>query len=161
MTTATTRTVSVTAKSPHFADTAYPDYVGTNGSHVIVSIAGTNPLSVLSVGVDIDFPLTNVDSKYFPSAGGVQVHEGFYGAFTRMAGGIAPAVQNAVKGGTKQVLVVGHSLGGAQGHLVATYLQKLLGSSATVTARLFASPRVGNQAWANYVDATVSFVSRG
>ncbi|KAL1408399.1 hypothetical protein Q8F55_005211 [Vanrija albida] len=130
-------------------------YVGTNGSHVIVSIAGTNPLSPDSIGIDIDFDLVNVDTKYFPGSSGVQVHHGFYGAFTRMAGAIGPAVQNAVKGGTKQVLVTGHSLGGAQGHLVATYLQKLLGSSATVSARVFASPRVGNPAWANYVDATL------
>lgn len=35
--------------------------------------------------------------------------------------------------------------GGALVHLTATYLQKLLGTGVTVTAKAFASPRVGNQ----------------
>lgn len=92
-------------------------------------------------------------SEYFPGAGKAEVHSGFYGAFTRLAGGIATAVQGEVQNGTTNVIVLGHSLGAAVGELLAVYLAKRL-DGAAVTARAFASPRVGNVPWANYVDAT-------
>lgn len=134
----------------------HPVYVANNGSHIIVSISGTNTRSILSLADDLEFTFTTPSSSYFPNAAGVSVHHGFYNTFTRVAGTVGPVVQNAVNNGATQVIVTGHSLGSAVGHLTATYLQRLLGSSATVYARLFASPRVGNQAWADYVDATVS-----
>ncbi|KAL1408400.1 hypothetical protein Q8F55_005212 [Vanrija albida] len=130
-------------------------YVANNGSHIIVSISGTNTRSIQSLADDLEFNFTTPSGSYFPGADGVQVHHGFYNTFTRVAGTVGPVVQNAVNAGATQVIVTGHSLGSAVGHLTATYLQNLLGTSATVYARLFASPRVGNQAWADYVDATL------
>lgn len=83
------------------------------------------------------------------------VHAGFYGATTRVAASLAPTVQAAVQGGTTNVIVLGHSLGGAVGQMLGVYLTSLLGSSATVYVRTFAPARVGNPAWADYVDATM------
>jgi len=71
-----------------------------------------------------------------------------------MAAPIASAVHGEVQAGTTQVIVMGHSLGAGVGELLGTYLARLLGSSATVSTRLFASPRVGNVPWSEYVDST-------
>lgn len=129
-------------------------YVIANSTTLIFAVAGTNPLSALSIGDDLDFGLTTPDTAYFPSNGGAQLHHGFYSAFTRLAADLTTAVQSGIDDGYTNVLVTGHSLGGAIGHQVAVYLQQKF-PSLTVTARLFASPRVGNAAWANYVDSTV------
>jgi hypothetical protein len=86
-------------------------YVANNGSMIIVSVCGTNPLSAFSVGVDLDFALTTPDSSYFPNNGGAQIHHGFYGAFTRLSGQVAAGVQQGLNDGVSDVLVIGHSLG--------------------------------------------------
>ncbi|EIW67033.1 hypothetical protein TREMEDRAFT_64900 [Tremella mesenterica DSM 1558] len=157
-------------------------FVASTSTQTLVAISGTNPASPESIGIDIDFPFIDVDPNMFPGGEGLQVHQGFYGAFERMVGAIAPVVQAA---GGGNVLVVGHSLGatrkvenqskikvtlvligrydktvakslgGALTLLMATHLQHLLGSNVTVEAIAFAAPRVGNQAWANYVDSTL------
>jgi predicted lipase len=51
------------------------------------------------------------------------------------------------------VTTVGHSLGGAISLLEALYLSRNLPSSTTIKAFLYGQPRVGNPAFANYVDA--------
>jgi triacylglycerol lipase len=66
--------------------------------------------------------------------------------------------QNAVEGvaqivGTGTVIVAGHSLGSALATYLADDLAERLG--AKVSACLFASPRTGDQAWANRVATTV------
>lgn len=125
-----------------------------NGSHLIVGIRGTSQ-SPKSLANDLNFFLTRPDEQYFPGikkAGG-KVHTGFYRAMTRVAATVAPVVQAEVKAGTTQVIVLGHSLGAAVGQLLGLYLDALLSHSATVETRNFATPRVGNPAYANYVDA--------
>ncbi|RSH95317.1 hypothetical protein EHS25_000404 [Saitozyma podzolica] len=131
-------------------------YIATlSDNSLVVAISGTNTSNDASIAVDLEFPLTSVSTSDFPGASGVEVHTGFLDAFERLKGSVTSAVQSGVSGGATNVLVTGHSLGGALVHLTATYLQKLLGTGVTVTAKAFASPRVGNQAWANYVDATL------
>lgn len=141
---------------PHhpIADT-FPDYVLNNGSHLIVGICGTNNQSPLSLANDINFFPITPSEKYYPGikAAGGQVHIGFYQTMTRVAASVTPAIQQAVKNGTTNVVVMGHSLGAAVGPLLGLYLNSLLGPSATVQVRIFASPRVGNPQFANYVDA--------
>lgn len=112
----------------------------------------------MSIAVDLNILLVPPDGALFPGAAGVLVHAGFHDAFRRMAPGLTAAVRKglaATPGTRRRVTVLGHSLGGAIGHLVAVYLARLLGDQADVYARVFASPRVGNPAWANYVDATL------
>jgi len=130
------------------------DYVATNGSHIIVSIRGTNTASLASWANDIGFAFTAPSSSYYPGSPG-KVHSGFYGAFQDLRADVLAAVNRGVAGGYTQVLVVGHSLGAAIANLASVYLQKQLGSSATVYARMFAPPRVGNPDWADYTDATL------
>jgi hypothetical protein len=134
-------------------------FVAKNGTHIIVSIAGTNPGSLRSIQNDLDFTLTDIDTTLFPDAPTVRLHHGFHSAFKRMASGIHAAVQTEVAAGTKDVLVVGHSQGGALGHLAAVHLQRTI-PEVSVVGRMFAAPRVGNQEWANYLDATLGEYSQ-
>lgn len=56
---------------------------------------------------------------------------------------------------TTSVLLIGHSLGAAISTLDAVYLMLWLPSSTQLRVIIHGSPRVGNQAFANYVDAEV------
>jgi predicted lipase len=56
--------------------------------------------------------------------------------------------------GVTSVTTVDHSLGGAISLLEAVYLSRNLPSTTTIKAFLYGQPRVGNPAFANYVDAT-------
>jgi len=130
-------------------------YVAKNGTHIIVSIAGTNPASVRSIANDIDFRPVEINTDLFPDAPeSTRMHHGFQSTFERMSEGISTAVQQEVAAGTKDVLVVGHSQGGALGHLAAVHIQRKI-PDTNVVARIFAAPRVGNQDWADYVDSTL------
>lgn len=93
------------------------------------------------------------DASWFPGSPG-KIHDGFYSIFKAVRPQVLQQVQAAVAGGKKQVLVAGHSMGGAVGQLLAVYLQKQL-SGVTVTGRMFGPARVGEKGWANYVDQTL------
>jgi triacylglycerol lipase len=97
-----------------------------------------------------------------PRHPGVHVEQGFWNIYQTMS--LADPVtgmtthQNAAEGlaqivGTGAVTVVGHSLGSALATYFADDLAERLG--AKVSACLFASPRTGDQAWANLVATTV------
>lgn len=128
------------------------DYVAKNASHVIVSMRGLNGQSAESWANAIGIRYVTPNREWFPGSPG-KVHDGFYGVFKDVREEVLKHVEAACDGGLKQVLVAGHSMGGAVGQLLAAYLQKQL--KVTVTARMFGPARVGNQAWAKYVDATL------
>jgi triacylglycerol lipase len=97
-----------------------------------------------------------------PRHPGVRVEQGFWNIYQTMS--VAdPATgltthQNAAEGvaqivGAGTVTVAGHSLGGALATYLADDLADRLG--AKVSACLFASPRTGDQAWANLFATTV------
>jgi predicted lipase len=130
-----------------------PDYVVQNGTHIIVAIKGTNPSSLASWANDLGFAFTTPSSTWFPGSPG-KLHDGFYDAFSDLRADVLAGVQKGINAGITKIHVVGHSLGAALGNIASVYLQKTF-PSATVTARLFAPPRVGNPTWADYVDATL------
>jgi predicted lipase len=72
------------------------------------------------------------------------------------ASAILSAVQDTLSAkGTSSVTVVGHSLGGALALLDGVFLSLKL-PSATVRVVSYGMPRVGNQAFANFVDSQLS-----
>jgi hypothetical protein len=106
----------------------------------------------------------------------IQVHDGFQKTFEWTADGLLAGVKRALSTtGSKQVLVTGHSLGmyslsllryfrlftvsfcpgAAIAELDAMMLKQELGSDVQVQTTIFAPPRVGNQAWASFVDSGV------
>jgi triacylglycerol lipase len=97
-----------------------------------------------------------------PRHPGVRVEQGFWNIYQTMS--LADPTtglithQKAAEGvarivGSGTVTVAGHSLGSALATYLADDLAERLG--ATVSACLFASPRTGDQAWANLVATTV------
>lgn len=124
---------------------------------VIVSHQGTNPSEILPLITDADFFLTNLDSALFPGiSSDIEVHNGFGDAQASTATDVLAAVESAMSTyGTKSVTMVGHSLGAAITLLDSVYLPLWLPAGTTFTTIGYGLPRVGNQAFANYVDAKV------
>ncbi|KAJ7577432.1 alpha/beta-hydrolase [Mycena floridula] len=122
---------------------------------IVVAHQGTEPTNILSVLNDVKLLLTDLNSTRFTSIGGlgIQVHEGFQETFERTADGVLSGVQSALSStGAKKVVVTGHSLGAAIATLDSMMLKQVLDPSITVTTTVFGLPRVGNQAWADFVD---------
>lgn len=128
-------------------------YVASNNSHIIVSLAGTNTKRLDSINTNLQFLSLTPFQEHFPNTlmSGVRIHSGYYQAFMYIIGDIMAAIKSEIDNtATKEIVVTGHSLGGAIGSILATYL--LLKFPNKVTGRFFAPPRQGNQAWADYVD---------
>ncbi|KAK0484104.1 alpha/beta-hydrolase [Armillaria luteobubalina] len=106
---------------------------------------------------DIDIILSNLDSNLFPGlSSDIEVHSGFKESQARAAADVLSNVTIAMSTySTNSVAVVGHSLGGALALLDGVYLDLQL-PSATVSVFSYGMPRVGNQAFADYVDANVN-----
>lgn len=122
--------------------------------------------------------MSTLDSTLFPGvSSSVEVHKGFASeqskyvfvllltvffqttyllclcAARRTASDILSAVQTTLsEHGTNSVTLVGHSLGAALSLLDSVFLPLHLPSSTTFQSVLYGLPRVGNQAWANFVD---------
>lgn len=127
--------------------------VADDGERLIVTLEGTNGFSVLSWLNDIDFaPLSPQDAD-FPNNGGAKVHRGFYSTFLRQINDIE-AVLAPHLGERSKIIVTGHSQGAALGELATTWLT-LKHRDHEVTGKVFAKPRVGDRAWANFVDSVV------
>ncbi|KAK7685750.1 hypothetical protein QCA50_011096 [Cerrena zonata] len=128
---------------------------------VIVSHQGTDTSKLLPLLTDIDIIQEPLDSSLFPGIGSsVKVHSGFRGAQSRAARPVLAAVQTALsRFNATQVTITGHSLGGAIALLDAVYLPLHLPATVTFKTFTYGMPRVGNQAFADYVDAHVTSLS--
>ncbi|KAI6113355.1 Alpha/Beta hydrolase protein [Pisolithus thermaeus] len=124
---------------------------------VIVAHQGTNPSEILPLVTDADFFLTNLDSSLFPGiSSDIEVHNGFMDAQASTATEVLAAVQTTMSTyGTTTVTLVGHSLGAAISLLDSVYLPLHLPSGTSFQTFTYGLPRVGNQAFANYVDANL------
>ncbi|KAF8141368.1 Alpha/Beta hydrolase protein [Boletus edulis] len=134
-------------------------YVGYDPSFdtVIVAHQGTNPEEFEADLTDADFFLTNVDSTLFPGiSSDIEVHDGFADDQASTATEVLAAVQQTMSEyGTTSVTMVGHSLGAAISLLDSVYLPLWLPAGTTFKTITYGLPRVGNQAFANYVDANL------
>ncbi|SJL13761.1 uncharacterized protein ARMOST_17209 [Armillaria ostoyae] len=134
-------------------------YVGYDPSlnTIIVGHQGTDTTKILPIITDLDFFLESLDSSLFPGIGSsIKVHSGFKQAQADAATTVLSSVRTAMsRFSTNSVTVVGHSLGGAIALLDGVYLDLQL-PTASVSVISYGMPRVGNQAFADYVDAHVS-----
>lgn len=122
---------------------------------VIVSHQGTDASQIEADLTDANFFLESLDSTLFPGvSSSVEVHDGFKNEQAKTATTILSAVNTAISQfGASKVAVVGHSLGAALALIDGVYLPLHLPSNIAVSVFGFGMPRVGNQAFANYVDA--------
>ncbi|KAF8159299.1 lipase [Crassisporium funariophilum] len=132
-------------------------YVGydTTLKSIIVGYQGTDADKFLPLLTNADFFLDELDSTLFPGvSSSIQTHNGFGEAHKRSA----PSVLAAVKKGltlysTTQVTLVGHSLGGAIAIISSAHLSLHLPAGTKLRTVTYGSPRVGNAAFANFVNA--------
>lgn len=134
-------------------------YVGYDPSleSVIVAHQGTDPSDILPLLTDANFFLSSLDSSLFPGIpSDTEVHSGFKDAQASTAADVLAAVQTALsKHGATTITLVGHSLGAAISLLDSVYLPLHLPSSLTFRTITYGLPRVGNRAFADYVDANL------
>ncbi|KAF5352827.1 hypothetical protein D9756_006169 [Leucocoprinus leucothites] len=128
-------------------------YVGYSPSQETVVLAhqGTDFSHVETIVTNTDIVLTNLNPSLFPGVpSSVEAHNG---AATQ----ILSAVQTAIsRHSATKVTIVGHSLGGAIALLDGIYLPLHI-SGVTFRTIAYGCPRVGNQAFANYVDSHIDF----
>lgn len=140
-------------------------YVGFDSSlnTIVVAHEGTNTSSFVSELSDIDIPKRSLDPTLFPGVpSSVEVHSGFAGQQQNAAPAILSAVQSTLSSHPgASVTIVGHSLGGAIALIDSVFLPLHLPSGTTITTITYGMPRVGNQDFANYVDAHVTSLNGG
>ncbi|KAG8994553.1 hypothetical protein FRB94_009800 [Tulasnella sp. JGI-2019a] len=131
-------------------------YVGWSSalSSIVIAHEGTDPTEFLSLLDDAEILTTQPPTSLFPGIPStVYVHSGFLSTFESSLAAILTEVKALVTSyATTTVTVVGHSLGGAIANLEGVSL-KLLIPTLTVKIITFGEPRVGNPAWADYLNA--------
>ncbi|KAI0636121.1 lipase [Trametes polyzona] len=121
---------------------------------VIVAHQGTDIDLITPALTDVDIPLEPVDKYMFPGvAPPVMVHAGFAAAQHRSAAKVLRAIRRTMSTfNTSAVTVTGHSLGAAIALLDAILIPLHI-PNTTVRYIGYGLPRVGNLAFANYVDS--------
>ncbi|KIY71074.1 alpha/beta-hydrolase [Cylindrobasidium torrendii FP15055 ss-10] len=136
-------------------------YVGYDPSlkSIIVGHQGTDTSKLLPVLTDANFFLTDLEDGLFPGLDSdVQVHNGFGESQADSARDVLAAVKKGLSAySTKAVTVVGHSLGGAIALISGVFLDIQI-PAATVKVVTYGQPRVGNSAFADWVDAHLDSV---
>ncbi|KAF5312576.1 hypothetical protein D9619_002467 [Psilocybe cf. subviscida] len=131
-------------------------YVGYSPSQasVIVAHQGTDPKKIEADATDADAFKQNLDSTLFPGlSSSIEAHNGFSNEQAKTATAVLAAVKTAISAhAAKKVTITGHSLGAAIALLDGVYLPLHI-SGVTFRVITYGMPRVGNQAFADYVDA--------
>jgi len=109
-------------------------FIASSNNFVIVSFRGTQIEERIDLETDIDAIFTSIGD-------GLEVHRGFYKAYSKVKELIIKRVRLLKKRGYK-IYYTGHSLGGA----IATFLAYDLKPTALYT---FGSPMVGNKKFTN------------
>jgi hypothetical protein len=134
-------------------------YVGFSPSQgtVIVAHQGTDTSEIEADATDADAFLETLDSTLFPGvSSSVKAHSGFANEQAKTANTILAAVKSAIAAhSATKVTIVGHSLGAAIALLDGVFLPLHI-SGVTFRTIGYGLPRVGNQAFADYVDSHIT-----
>ncbi|KAI1796789.1 alpha/beta-hydrolase [Ganoderma leucocontextum] len=124
-------------------------------NEVIVSHQGTDVAKIVPALTDALTTLVPLDLSLFPGLTlPIAAHAGFLGVHSRSASDVLEAVQQGMdKYSVNKVTVTGHSLGAAIALLDFAFLPLHLPNGTNVRFVGYGTPRVGNQDFANCVDA--------
>ncbi|KAH8824756.1 alpha/beta-hydrolase [Flagelloscypha sp. PMI_526] len=128
---------------------------------IVLSYQGTDPFELQAVLTDLDIFPDSLDKTLFPGLPEeAKVHGGFQDAFKASSDTIFPAIQKLIdEKGTKDIIVTGHSLGGALAQLAAMHMALTI-PDANIELFTLGCPRVGNIEWATSVTDKVPNNSR-
>ncbi|KZW02189.1 lipase class 3 family protein [Exidia glandulosa HHB12029] len=129
---------------------------------IVVAHQGTNPDKILPVVVDADAFLEDLDPEMFPGLpDGVKAHQGFQDAHALTASDVKTAVLDTMSQfNTSNIVLSSHSLGAAISMLDALYLKLNLPEGTNFKFVGYGTPRVGNQAFADFVDSQLPDLTR-
>jgi len=121
---------------------------------VVVAHQGTHPQNIINDLTDLDITKINFDSDLFPGLDPeIKAHKGFVTEQAATAQDVLSAVQSTLaQHNSNQITLVGHSMGGALSLLDLIYLNLAM-PDVKMNFVAFGLPRVGNQAFADYVDS--------
>ncbi|TFK39674.1 lipase [Crucibulum laeve] len=122
---------------------------------IIVGYQGTNTDKILPVITNANFVLDSLDSALFPGvSSSVKTHNGFGNAHAKSAAAVLAGVKKAISTySATKVTLVGHSLGGALAVIATAHLSVNLPSTISLRTITYGMPRVGNQAFADFINA--------
>ncbi|KAF8887334.1 lipase [Infundibulicybe gibba] len=133
-------------------------YVGIDPTlkTIVVGHQGTNPEAIIPLLIDGDALQIRLDATLFPNLNStIGVHAGFADEHAKTATLVLAAVKSAMtKSGLNDITLVGHSLGAALALLESVYLPLNI-PGATFKTIGYGLPRVGNQAFADFIDKNV------
>ncbi|KAG6831994.1 hypothetical protein H0H92_006029 [Tricholoma furcatifolium] len=132
------------------------------GNTVVVAHQGTDPMELQSDLTDIEITREPLDPTLFPGVpSSVTVHSGFRNEHALTSKTITAEVKRLLTAKkANQVTTIGHSLGGALAMLSALSLRLQLPATVKVSSTTFGTPRVGDQAFANFFDLKVKDFKR-
>ncbi|KAM5530142.1 hypothetical protein V8D89_014106 [Ganoderma adspersum] len=124
-------------------------------NEIIVSHQGTDVAKIVPALTDADTLLEPLDLSLFPGMTlPIAAHAGFLATHSSSAPDVLKAVEQAMdEYRVSKVTVTGHSLGAAIALLDFAFLPLHLPNGTNVRFVGYGTPRVGNQDFANYIDA--------
>ncbi|TPP41537.1 Lipase (class 3) family protein [Leishmania donovani] len=137
-------------------------FVGVDHATQQIAVAFRGTGNIQSILAGINVLLAKYD-KSSSCGSQCEVHNGFYASYMSLRQQTRDAVLKLIrKGPTYEILATGHSLGGAMALLAAADLQERLNNLESssdlkpVPVYTFGAPRVGNAAFAEWVDSLLA-----
>ncbi|KZV71520.1 lipase [Peniophora sp. CONT] len=135
-------------------------YVGYDPTQDVIIVAheGTNSKNLTADLTNLLVTMDPLDSTLFPDVpADVLVHTGYQLAHARTAPTILSNVKTALEQHPgRDIVITGHSLGAVLSLLDAVYLPMHLPDTVKISTIGYGLPRLGNKAFADYVDANVN-----